>query len=102
MFQPRIMLTVAACKSMICVDFSYIHTPQTFTSIIPFLPLASQVLYDSVRVAAGLKPDRSDSLLDLYCGTGTIGLSLARHCRSVVGFEMNGESHLPELHCTSW
>ncbi|MEW5307226.1 MAG: hypothetical protein WDW36_009634 [Sanguina aurantia] len=52
----------------------------------------SEVLYDSVRVAAGLKPDCSDSLLDLYCGTGTIGLSLARHCRSVVGFEMNGSA----------
>ena len=36
--------------------------------------------------AAGLKPE--DVLLDLFCGTGTIGLSLASSCRHVYGAEI--------------
>lgn len=36
--------------------------------------------------AAGLKPE--DVLLDLFCGTGTIGLSLASSCRHVYGIEI--------------
>jgi 23S rRNA (uracil1939-C5)-methyltransferase len=40
-----------------------------------------------VAEAAQLAPE--DVLLDLYCGTGTIGLSLARDCAQVVGFEVS-------------
>lgn len=40
-----------------------------------------------MRQAAQLQPD--DVVLDLYCGTGTIGLSLALHCRQVVGYEIS-------------
>ncbi|KXZ44570.1 hypothetical protein GPECTOR_65g188 [Gonium pectorale] len=46
------------------------------------------VLYDIVRRAAGLRPGRTDALLDLYCGTGAIGLALAAECREVVGVEV--------------
>lgn len=46
----------------------------------------AEVLYEEVRKAADLNPD--DSVLDLFCGTGTIGLSLARHCRKVMGIEV--------------
>eukprot|EP00198_Chlamydomonas_reinhardtii_P001445 XP_001690781.1 tRNA (uracil-5-)-methyltransferase [Chlamydomonas reinhardtii] len=45
------------------------------------------VLYDVVRQAAALRPGRQDSLVDLYCGTGTISLSLAPECKSVLGVE---------------
>ena len=36
-------------------------------------------------LAAGLKP--ADTLLDLYCGVGAIGLCLASQCRQVLGWE---------------
>ena len=37
--------------------------------------------------SAELRP--SDVVLDLFCGTGTIGLTLARACRSVRGVELS-------------
>ena len=55
----------------------------------------AEVLYDVIRRAA-LKdrPENSkdETLLDLYCGTGSIGLSLAGHFSSVVGVELNEEA----------
>ncbi|PNH08515.1 putative RNA methyltransferase CT0009 [Tetrabaena socialis] len=48
----------------------------------------AEVLYDIVRQAAALRPGRVDTLLDLYCGTGTIGLSMAAECREVVGVDV--------------
>lgn len=49
---------------------------------------AAEVLYDKAREAAALRP--GDLLLDLYCGMGTIGLSMVRRipgCR-LVGVEV--------------
>ena len=34
----------------------------------------------------------NDLLLDLYCGMGTIGLSMADHCRELVGVEIVPEA----------
>ncbi len=45
----------------------------------------AQRLYDVVRDFAGLQP--SDIVYDLYTGTGTIALYLAKLCRKVVGIE---------------
>ncbi|KAK9829838.1 hypothetical protein WJX72_008174 [[Myrmecia] bisecta] len=49
----------------------------------------AEVLYNLVADAAGLRADCSDTVLDLYCGTGTIGLTLAGRCRRVVGVEVS-------------
>lgn len=38
-------------------------------------------------MSAGLSQDGSQHVLDLYCGTGTIALSLASRCKSVTGVE---------------
>ncbi|MCO5060695.1 MAG: 23S rRNA (uracil(1939)-C(5))-methyltransferase RlmD [Kiritimatiellae bacterium] len=47
-------------------------------------------LYDeALRVAA---PRPTDIVHDLYCGTGTISLWLAPHCRAVVGCELEASS----------
>lgn len=46
----------------------------------------AQVLYDRVAEAAQLTPD--DVVLDLFCGTGTIGLSLAEKCAQVYGVDI--------------
>jgi len=55
----------------------------------------AEVLYDVIRRAA-LKgrPStiESETLLDLYCGTGSIGLSLCSDFDSVVGVELNEEA----------
>jgi 23S rRNA (uracil1939-C5)-methyltransferase len=44
------------------------------------------VLYRQVVKYAGLTG--TETVLDLYCGTGTIALFLARHCRKVIGIEI--------------
>ena len=43
-------------------------------------------LYETALAFAGFDPD--DAICDLYCGTGTITLCAARHCRSAVGIEL--------------
>jgi len=43
-------------------------------------------LYEVVRDYAGLSGD--ETVLDLYCGTGTIGITLSNAARSVVGIEI--------------
>ncbi len=37
-------------------------------------------------------PDINDTVADLYCGTGTIGLSMANHVKKVVGVEIVPEA----------
>jgi 23S rRNA (uracil1939-C5)-methyltransferase len=51
----------------------------------------AEALYELVRQAAALRPDRTDVVLDLYCGTGSIGLCLADAAALVVGVESVGE-----------
>jgi len=43
-------------------------------------------LYDKVLEYANLT--KEDSVLDLYCGTGTIGMYLSKHCKKVLGVEI--------------
>ena len=43
-------------------------------------------LYELVREYAGL--EGGERVVDLYCGTGTIGLFLAGHCDAVTGIEL--------------
>ncbi len=46
----------------------------------------AEVLYRTVAKAAALS--RNDVVVDLFCGTGTIGLTLAKYCRKVYGLEL--------------
>ncbi len=43
-------------------------------------------LYRGILDVAGLREE--DTVYDLYCGTGTITLFLARHCRQAIGLEV--------------
>ena len=52
--------------------------------------LAAEQLYGIAAEYAQLTPD--DLLLDLYCGMGTIGLSMADHCCELVGVEIVPEA----------
>jgi 23S rRNA (uracil1939-C5)-methyltransferase len=47
-------------------------------------------LYRMVREWAGLAGD--ERILDLYCGTGTIGLFLSKQCKEVLGIEVIAEA----------
>lgn len=46
----------------------------------------AEILYAKARELAALSAD--DLLLDLYCGAGSIGLSMAKDCREVIGIEI--------------
>ncbi|KAG5619229.1 hypothetical protein H5410_019053 [Solanum commersonii] len=46
------------------------------------------VLYKLIEDCAFLKGDGSEIVLDLFCGTGTIGLALAKRVKPVYGFEV--------------
>ena len=47
-------------------------------------------LYDKVKEYAGLKG--TETVLDLYCGTGTIALYLSGSCKKVYGIEINEDA----------
>ena len=47
---------------------------------------ATELLYAKARELAAL--EEGDLLLDLYCGAGSIGLSMAEDCREVIGIEI--------------
>ena len=49
--------------------------------------MGMEKLYNQVKKY--LNPDKSMSILDLYCGTGTIGIYLSRYVKNVVGVEIN-------------
>ncbi|XP_027125850.1 uncharacterized protein [Coffea arabica] len=48
----------------------------------------AEVLYKLIEDCACLRGDGSEIVLDLFCGTGTIGLTLARRVRCVYGYEV--------------
>ncbi|MDR2251348.1 MAG: 23S rRNA (uracil(1939)-C(5))-methyltransferase RlmD [Endomicrobium sp.] len=50
----------------------------------------TEVLYNEVLRL--LNPSKEDVLLDLYCGTGTIGISMAHNVKKVVGIEQVEQS----------
>ena len=47
-----------------------------------------RVLYDQIYKYAGM----GDKLLDLYCGTGTIGMYVSDNYRSITGVEINNDA----------
>lgn len=65
-------------------DLFFIISPESF-----FQVNSNQVsrLYEKVLEYAN--PSINDRVIDLYCGTGTIGIYLASHCRHVLGIEIN-------------
>lgn len=55
----------------------------------------AELLYRQAAELAGLSP--GDVLLDLYCGAGTIGLSMARQVKELIGVEIV-ESAVQDAH----
>ncbi|PON47831.1 23S rRNA (uracil(1939)-C(5))-methyltransferase RlmD [Parasponia andersonii] len=48
----------------------------------------AEVLYRLIEECADLRGDGSEIVLDLFCGTGTIGLTLAQRVKHVYGYEV--------------
>jgi 23S rRNA (uracil1939-C5)-methyltransferase len=52
--------------------------------------LGAERLYSKVKEYGSLQDN--ERVLDLYCGTGTIGIYLSDACKDVTGLEINGEA----------
>ncbi len=55
-------------------------------------PLGAEVLYREVLQATGLLEAPASRVLDLYCGTGTIGLCMAPFAAEIVGVELQPDA----------
>jgi len=53
---------------------------------------ATEKLYGLVRDWCGLSEERDTTLLDLCCGTGTIGLTMAKVAKKIIGVELNADA----------
>ena len=53
-------------------------------------PTQTQILYETAVDFAGL--DGSQSVIDAYCGTGTIGIVASDKAKQVVGVELNEDA----------
>ncbi len=62
-------------------------SPASFFQVNPF---QTEVLYQTAVDFAALSP--SDTLCDVYCGAGTITLTMARHCKKATGIEIVPEA----------
>ncbi len=68
-------------------DLTFRISPRSFYQI---NPTQTEVLYsEAIRLAA---LTGRETVLDAYCGIGTIGLVAARHAAEVVGVELNGDA----------
>ena len=68
-------------------DFNFLISSEAFFQV----NLNQTVkLYNKVLEYTQLKPN--DLVLDLYCGTGTIGIFLSPNCNKVLGIEINSEA----------
>lgn len=67
---------------MLC-DLKFLISPQSFYQV---NRRQAERLYGIAREYACLQGN--ETLIDLYCGTGTIGLSMAKNCKELVGVEI--------------
>ncbi|MBI4235364.1 23S rRNA (uracil(1939)-C(5))-methyltransferase RlmD [Candidatus Peregrinibacteria bacterium] len=68
-------------------ELSFEISPQAFFQVNTLQ--AEKLYYEVVKM---LEEGGHDVIFDLYCGTGTIGLFLARHCNQVYGIELLPEA----------
>lgn len=65
------------------LDCQFRISAQSFFQVNPF---TTKDLYQTAISYANLSP--SDVLVDMYCGTGTMGIIAAKHCKKVYGIEI--------------
>lgn len=61
--------------------------PLTFAQV--NTPAAGRLFAAAAEMA---RPGKSDLLLDLYCGTGVIGLSMAAQCKALIGVDTTADA----------
>ncbi|DBA93372.1 TPA: hypothetical protein ACH3X2_003645 [Trebouxia sp. C0005] len=84
--QSHVLFGSSTITERLCqLDFQI--SPESFFQV---NSAQAEVLYDLVHKAAGLRP--TDTVMDLFCGTGSIGLTLAKDCHHVYGFESTASS----------
>lgn len=62
-------------------------SPQSFYQV---NPVQTEILYKTAIEYAGL--GRKETVIDAYCGIGTIGLVAAKRAKNVIGVELNPDS----------
>ncbi len=67
--------------------FKFRISPPAFYQI---NPVQTEVLYNKALEFASLK--RTDTVIDAYCGTGTIGIIASKNAGQVVGVELNADA----------
>lgn len=65
-------------------DYKFKISPDSFFQV---NGKCTEILYD--KVLEYLKPNINDKVLDLYCGTGTIGIYISKYVEKVKGIEIN-------------
>ena len=73
-------------KETLC-GLSFRISPRSFYQV---NPVQTEVMYGKAREFASLSG--KERVLDAYCGTGTIGLSMAKCAREIVGVEVNRDA----------
>ena len=68
-------------------DFSFRISPRAFYQI---NPIQTEVLYNTTLEFAGLTG--KETVIDAYCGTGTIGIFASPRAKKVVGVELNPDA----------
>lgn len=68
-------------------DFSFRISPRAFYQI---NPIQTEVLYNTTLEFAGLTG--KETVIDAYCGTGTIGIFASPKAKKVVGVELNPDA----------
>jgi len=82
-----ILLSGDPCIQETLFKLNFNISPQAFFQV---NTKAAEVLYGTVGDMAGLKP--TTTLVDICCGTGTIGLCLADRVHQVIGVELIAEA----------
>lgn len=68
-------------------DYKFIVSPKSFFQVNKY---SIKELYDKILEYSNLNGE--ESVLDLYCGTGTIGIYLSKKAKYVVGIEKNQDA----------
>lgn len=84
--QSRVLYGSGYIEEDLC-GFRFRISPKAFYQI---NPIQTEVLYNKAMEYAELSGD--ETVLDAYCGTGTIGIIASKHAKQVVGVELNSDA----------
>lgn len=83
---------VLAGEGHLTYDLKHLRLKCSANSFFQPNTLQMRKLYDEIHRACCFSGRRDEVLLDLFCGTGSIGLYLANECKLVYGYELLEQS----------